>query len=94
MEDVIERIKDFIREEAEEYFESDDNYKHADPTTGQRVYRDSVEVEEELIKILLNKTDEDMYIEFVKEVGFDEIGISVMVNGKPYCGCISEVRED
>jgi hypothetical protein len=94
MEDVIERIKDFIREEAEEFYYSEDNYNNADITSGQKIYSEIIDVEEEIINRLLNKTTEDMYIEFVKEIGIDEIGISVMVNGKQYCGYISEAKED
>lgn len=52
MEEIIESLKDQIRLEAEIYYNSENNFNNADPTSGQRVYSTIQDIEQEIIKRL------------------------------------------
>ena len=52
IEDIIEAVKDFIREEAEEFYNHEENFNNADITSRQRVYANVSDVEDEIIRRL------------------------------------------
>jgi hypothetical protein len=53
MNEVIERIKTYIKEEAEEYYNSEENYNNCDITSNMKCFNNVSDIEHELYKILL-----------------------------------------
>ena len=53
MNETIERVKEFIREEAEEYYSSERNYNNCDITSGMKCFSCVSDIEEEIIQNLM-----------------------------------------
>ena len=50
IEDIIKAVKDFIREEAEEFYNHEDNFNNADITSRQRIYTNVADIEDGILR--------------------------------------------
>ncbi len=50
IEDIIKAVKDFIREEAEDFYNHEDNFNNADITSRQRIYTNVADIEDGILR--------------------------------------------